>query len=94
MLKEKVINSGKGIFYFISNEILTKIDDFKVKELIRKTQSSRLPERTLAKAKLLKFYPEVLEVMEVKRCSGNHIFWGRHFCSTFSYPVSPKRGGG
>ena len=54
MLKEKVINSGKGIFYFISNEILIKIDDFKVKELIRKTQSSKRPEEILALAKLKK----------------------------------------
>ena len=64
MLKEKVINSGKGIFYFISNEFLVKIDDYKVKELIKKTQSSQLPERTLSLAKLKKFYPEVFSIID------------------------------
>ena len=36
MLKEKLVNSGKGIFYFILEETLTAVDDFKVKELIKK----------------------------------------------------------
>ena len=71
MLKEKFISSGKGVFSFLSNEILVKIDDFKVKELIKKTQSSQRTEEILALAKLKKFYPEVLEVMEVSRCSRN-----------------------
>ena len=68
MLKEKIINHGKGLYYIIEQEILNAVDDFRVKELIRKTQSPYRTEQILAKAKLKMFYPEVFEVIneEVK----------------------------
>ena len=63
MLKEKLINHGKGLYYIIEQEILNAVDDHKVKELIRKTRSPYRTEQILAEAKLKMFYPEVWDVL-------------------------------
>ena len=75
MIKSTIIKTVKNVGYFAKEELLTAIDDYRVKELVRKSQSPRLTERILAKAKLKKFYPEVWSVLimseEMKQCSKN-----------------------
>lgn len=61
MIKSNFVKAVKVVGSFAKNELLCAVEDYKVKELIRKTQSSRQAERILAKAKLKKFYPEVYE---------------------------------
>ncbi len=71
MLKEKVINYGKGAFFIMQQEtvnaILNAVDDYRVKRLIRKTQSPFMSERILAKARLKEFHPYVFDMLDVKR---------------------------
>ena len=63
MLKTVILNATKKVGYFAKNELLCMIDDHKVKELVKKTQSPKITEQILAKAKLKKFYPEVWDVL-------------------------------
>lgn len=63
MIKSSLVKAVKTVGSFAKNEILCAVDDYKVKELIKKAQSSKQAERILAKAKLKKFYPEVYEVL-------------------------------
>lgn len=63
MNKSSLVKAVKIVGNFAKNEILSAVDDYKVKELIKKAQSSKQTERILAKAKLKKFYPEVYEVL-------------------------------
>jgi len=44
-------------------ELLSAVDDYRAKELIKKSLSPKKTESILAKAKLKKFYPEVFEVI-------------------------------
>ena len=75
MIKSTIIKTVKNFGYFAKEELLTAIDDHRVKEFVRKSQSPKLTERILAKAKLKKFYPEVWNVLnlseEMKQCSKN-----------------------
>ena len=59
MIKSLVERTVKSIGIFAKEELLSAVDDHHVKELIKKTQSSRRTEAIIAKAKLKKFYPEV-----------------------------------
>ncbi len=67
-LKEKVFNYGKGVvmqtYFTLEQKILNAAEDYEVNKLIDKAHSPRRNTRILAKAKLKKFYPNVLEVIE------------------------------
>ena len=75
MIKSTIIKTVKNFGYFAKEELLSAIDDHRVKELVRKSQSPKLTDRILAKAKLKKFYPEVWSVLkmseELNQCSKN-----------------------
>ena len=77
VIKSTIVKTVKNFGYFAKEELLTAIDDHRVKELVRKSQSPKLTERILAKAKLKKFYPEVWSVLnlseEMKQCLKNVI---------------------
>ena len=66
--KEKVFNYGKGVVIFtycnISQAILNALDNWEMNKLIDKAYSPRRNTRIIAKAKLKKFYPEILEVIQ------------------------------
>ena len=74
VIKSTIVKTVKNVGYF-AKEFLSAIDEYRVKELVRKSQSPRLTERILAKAKLKKYYPEVWSVLniseEMKQCSKN-----------------------
>ena len=59
-----MINAVKTVATFAKEEVLSAVNDFRVKELVKKTQSSKRTERILAKAKLKKFYPNIWDVLE------------------------------
>ena len=65
MIKSTIVKTVKNVGYFAKEEFLSAIDDHRVKELLRKSQSPKLTERILAKAKLKKFYPEVWSVLNI-----------------------------
>ena len=66
--KEKIFNCGKGAVTFaycnISQAILDAHDNWEANKLIDKAYSPRRNTRIIAKAKLKKFYPEILEVIQ------------------------------
>jgi hypothetical protein len=64
LIKSTVSKAIQVVGSFAKNKILSVVEDYKVKELIRKSQSSKRPEKILAKAKLKKHYPEVYSVLE------------------------------
>lgn len=68
MLKERAFNYGKGVvmqtYFTIEQKILNAVEDYEVNKLIDRAYSPRRTTRILAKAKLKKFYPQVLEVIE------------------------------
>ena len=67
-LKERVINYGKRAvvetYCAIEQVISNALDNLEVNKLIDKAYSPRRNTRIIAKAKLKRFYPEILEVIQ------------------------------
>ncbi len=68
-LKTTLINQGKKalltIAYIAKEEVMFAVESYKVKSLIRKAHAKDRIERTLARAKLKKWFPEVFEVLDL-----------------------------
>ena len=67
MIKSTLINVAEFLGSFAKDEMMNAIDDYKVRKLIRKSQSSDFVEQVLAKADLRMLYPSVWAIIkEVK----------------------------
>jgi hypothetical protein len=61
-----MIKAVKTVGTFAKREIQSALNDHKLKALINKTESPKIAEKILAKAKLKKDYPEIYSMLNAK----------------------------
>lgn len=66
MIKSNLVKFATTLGNFAKNEIMSALEAHKVRELLRKTESSKRTERVIAYAKLKKFHPDIYS--ELKGC--------------------------
>ena len=59
IIKSNLVKIATTVWDFAKNELMCAIEEYKIKELVKKTESSKLTERALARAKLKKDFPEI-----------------------------------
>lgn len=66
MIKSVLERTVKSIGHLAKEELKSTVEEYKVKELLKKTPSSNKAESILAKVKLKKDYPEIWNMLNEK----------------------------
>jgi len=64
MIKSLIERTVKSIGHLAKEELKSTVEEYKVKELLKKSQSSNITESVLAKIKLKNSYPEIWAILK------------------------------